>query len=1140
MYLLLVAIFITSSCYSVSSQSHQYYVSDNCSSVNHIPCGSLSVYARNISQYSNTIFYFIGTSYTNDDVWLESVHNITLQGIGYPFPIIMCAGESYGIFLLRSNNISISNLTFDCNMNIENSNNVTIHNSIILKDGFHTYDSFDTIIISSIFNNGSIRIDSWGPEETILQGTKQYSVTLTNISVQYGLYIEIFNQLHNVLKIDQVKARGGVIITTDTTSLYSIHITNTSCYNAENGLLIEYKQPLHYLISLQYLSHIIIEDSHFYNNTAYGIQVQGYVDSNTVLSALRPGNILIKSCSISYNINYGISIEDNSRELLATIRIADTEITGNRRNAILNSNNVILSNVNITNTSSMGMNVTGSDAITLNNVTINNALSTGLTLLRSVVVICNSLILKNNTGMNGGGIAISQSSVIQFQPEASLILINNHARHYGGGIYSTAICPIYYVDSTRPFYKQFTHPPITFKNNTAEVSERDYYGLIEKYFCPLTTSFFLSYIQPCFCNPNDTTINQKNCSQYMPKQYVSQGQKVRFHIILYKYNINNGTYNAIGGKVDIVINSVTHTKLFGKNCSLIEFIPNHIFGKHKAELHFHTKTNEYYGSSFTYISTSLLGFNLIMNCPIGFSMNNSGVCTCSPHISGEGVTCDISTQTITHNGLLWIGTYNTSTAFNATEINPSTCIIKKQCLHYCSNIPVTFKINETDPQCVDNRGQRMCESCRDGYSLLMGSNKCGKCTNKHNYLTVAWISLFAVMGILLVIILIALNLTVSVGTLNGLLFYANIVKLYEPVISSEGTLPVLSQLISWINLDFGIETCLYNGMDSYAKQWLQFAFPLYLWIIIFIVIQLCRRYGKISRLMGSHAVPVLSTLIFLSYTKLLRTIVIVLHSREVTLHCTNNSLRIVRLWYEDPNLEYAKGKHAGLFVFALLMLLFFVLPYTLFLSCHPVLEKYLSKYKVFKFWSRFKPIIDSYSGPMKDEYRFWPGLLLAARIPVILIITLLGNESRILLLCMALTVAVIILSLSVILGGVYRKRLHSIIEFWFLFNLCVITALSLAFTNNDAAVLLNICIAIFTLSFILIIVYHIHLQLSSKKYYQSLLKKAKMMILCKKQEEAPVATEIEPYKTVDVQITEIVPTYSEVDSHHRESVVELY
>ena len=81
--------------------------------------------------------------------------------------------------------------------------------------------------------------------------------------------------------------------------------------------------------------------------------------------------------------------------------------------------------------------------------------------------------------------------------------------------------------------------------------------------------------------------------------------------------------------------------------------------------------------------------------------------------------------------------------------------------------------------------------------------------------------------------------------------------------------------------------------------------------------------------MGSHAVPVLSTLTFLSYTKLVHTIVIVLHKREVTLHCTaDESVRLVSLWYEDPNVEYAKGKHAGLFGFALLVSIFFVIPYT--------------------------------------------------------------------------------------------------------------------------------------------------------------------------------------------------------------------
>ena len=158
----------------------------------------------------------------------------------------------------------------------------------------------------------------------------------------------------------------------------------------------------------------------------------------------------------------------------------------------------------------------------------------------------------------------------------------------------------------------------------------------------------------------------------------------------------------------------------------------------------------------------------------------------------------------------------------------------------------------------------------------------------------------------------------------------------------------------------------------------------------------------------------------------MRAIVIVLHKREVTLHCTNESMISVSLWYEDPNLEYAKGKHAALFGFALLVLLFFVLPYTLFLLCHPVLEKYLSKYKLFKFWSHFKPIIDSYSGPMKDDYWYWSGILLGARIPILLIVTFMQNKSPVLL----LAIAAIILSLSFIFWWCLQEKIAQ--HYWIL------------------------------------------------------------------------------------------------------------
>ena len=48
--------------------------------------------------------------------------------------------------------------------------------------------------------------------------------------------------------------------------------------------------------------------------------------------------------------------------------------------------------------------------------------------------------------------------------------------------------------------------------------------------------------------------------------------------------------------------------------------------------------------------------------------------------------------------------------------------------------------------------------------------------------------------------------------------------------------PVLTTFISWMNLDRGIPTCFFEGMDEYSKAWLQFVFLLYIWIITGLII----------------------------------------------------------------------------------------------------------------------------------------------------------------------------------------------------------------------------------------------------------------------------------------------------------------
>ena len=1114
--LLVVVLLFFSSSSNVSS--HQYYVSDDCSSVTHTPCNPLSVYAGNMSQYNNTIFYFIGNSSINFNFTMESVQNITLHGLDQS-STIYCKNNN-GFIVIYSSHVSFSNISFqDCYILFNSSSNIMIAGSIfknLTNVNVSLTNAFDCKITSSVFDNVLLYI-CYYPPSVCYSELHHYSLTLTNVNMTgYNSYLQLI--LDHVISYNLSVIFDNVNVTSEygvyhsfSESLFSLYTTNSSVSSSTIGY---YCRFLHTQQStkcnikgVQSQSTIVFEDSRFHNH------YRGLAFEYHYQFSKHHFIITVKSCSMRGNY-YGLLIK-GSLSTSTHISVIDTELVRNWRNLI-----------------------EGCSSIILNNIIVRYSRSTGLVIIASVVTVKNRLVFKNNHGAVGGGIAMKGSSVVALSTSAYLEFIDNNASYKGGGMYID--------DNTCRFTDKYgsvsaIHVPLTLKDNTAGVAGNDIYGVVYHFndlfnsTNPSTSSDPTAF---ALCDPdsNETTPIWHNDEE----QSVFPGQALKYSGALFGRSSDTNSFSVTDGRLRVRINGTLIDKHI-TNCSLIEYTPKCInYGRHIITLmvtyrsayvvtiHNNTANNIRYDIPF-----------ILNECPIGFSVNSSGVCDCS--VSRENVTCDMNSLNITHNGLLWIGTYDTSTSFNANATNPNACIINEDCLLYCSPNPVTFQLNDTDTQCVGNRGQRMCGSCRDGYSLLMGSNKCEQCHD--NYMIIGWIALFAMIGVLLVVLLIALNLTVSVGTLNGLLFYANIVKLYEPVFSRKGVLPVLSQVISWINLDFGFEVCFYNGMDSYTKQWLQFAFPLYLWIIIIIIIQLCMRYGKISRLMGSHAVPVLSTLFLLSYTKLVRTIVIVLHKREVTLHCTDESVRSVSLWYEDPNVEYAKGKHAGLFGFALLVSVFFVIPYTLFLLLNPFYEKYLSNLKLLReFWSRFKPIIDAYSGPMKDEYRFWPGLLLVARIPVLLSVTLVDSfiQSQHFLLSMLLTVLSIVLSLGYCFGGVYKKRMNNVLEVWYLLNLSIMASLSVAFTD-DSKVLIwyNICLSVFIFSFILIVVYHLYLQLSHMKCYDALIKK-----LFKKQDkdDEPLLDATETHKTVDQQRREIVPSSTDVRrlSASRESVVDLF
>ena len=156
----------------------------------------------------------------------------------------------------------------------------------------------------------------------------------------------------------------------------------------------------------------------------------------------------------------------------------------------------------------------------------------------------------------------------------------------------------------------------------------------------------------------------------------------------------------------------------------------------------------------------------------------------------------------------------------------------------------------------------MCGACMDSFSLVIGSSRCIECLNSN---IVALLLAFAAAGVLLVFFILALDLTATQGLINGVIFYAKIVWAHKIILFPSDTganylFTFLHIFIAWLNLDFGIESCFFVGLDTYWKTWLQFLFPFYIWAIACVIIVACRYSSRLTNLIGSRAVPLLATL----------------------------------------------------------------------------------------------------------------------------------------------------------------------------------------------------------------------------------------------------------------------------------------
>ena len=252
-------------------------------------------------------------------------------------------------------------------------------------------------------------------------------------------------------------------------------------------------------------------------------------------------------------------------------------------------------------------------------------------------------------------------------------------------------------------------------------------------------------------------------------------------------------------------------------------------------------------------------FIKLLKCPEGFTYNSlRKKCVCDQKLNLEPFSinvCDINDQTILRPANSWI---------SATTHNDSyTYHILLHCpFHYC--LPHSSHLNFSTPnsQCQFNRSGLLCGQCQEGLSTVFSSSHCKTCSNFCLLLIIPII----VVGFILVSLLFLLNLTVTDGAVNGFILYANIISINTPILfTNVNHFTPAYTFISLANLDLGIQTCFYNGMDDYAKMWLQLAFPFYLIFIATLIIITSRYSTTIQRLTARRALPVLATLFLLLY-----------------------------------------------------------------------------------------------------------------------------------------------------------------------------------------------------------------------------------------------------------------------------------
>ena len=727
--------------------------------------------------------------------------------------------------------------------------------------------------------------------------------------------------------------------------------------------------------------YITIVGTNFTSNTANiagGVYISSLSTESVLISTI---HVLVDQCRFEGNYAQRISALAISQEsldksgLLLQVVLKNSTFTKN----CLNLNTQMLYEYSAT----VGIR---SVNITLNGAEFFENDVVALYALRSTIYIVNRVIFSKNSGFGcGGGLKLTDSFLI-LNNNSAVSFTDNTARVAGG-----AICVDHTISSLESWRQPniygcfvyctslessncgelYYNATLTFQGNSA-ASGSTIFGVNVNTECPS--------LQDILLVNNETTNTPVDRIEILyPREPRMPGEPFDITVVAYD-SLNQSVSDIVSYSYSVEVseecsNGITNDILkYMHNGGGVYPLPN-MPSSIPVTIN---GTGNKMSCAFVFVwSQSSLHFAKftvhLTKCQLGFMYNASTkTCECDSRLSQVGVKCDRDTVEFTVPSTKWFGPLQHDDKNETTSESKDLLIVHRCPLNYCKPKSTIISSWDVNFQCNEgfNRIGLLCGACKENFSVTLGTSQCKECSNYYLFL----IALFILFGVLMVVTMAKLRITISEGFLNSVLFYCNVANYLSadlfPGVDNYWIL-VLAGVLS-IKPKLGL--CLFDGMTSLQYFLFQYAFVLYLYLVLGVFLLLVRL--KVITTYGP--IKLFATLLLFCYGTVAELCTTTLaFVRVQTLNGT-----VYWGWYIDPTVSYGQGLHLFLCITAIIWMIIYVIP-TTFLTLFP------QRLYSIRYVSRLKPLYDAVWAPFKPQYRWWFGVRLLLRWVIMIITTFL-------------------------------------------------------------------------------------------------------------------------------------------------------